>query len=411
MHGRSVFALAAAVLVGACSATETVDPKVLAAYLGNKPPETRGLFERVLTEGERNRVLHLVRAGLASMERGYRAVAANAFDEALLTIEAIYGGDERAASARSVFNSEDRKVFRGEPYERAMAFYYRGILYLMEGDYENARASFKSGILQDTLAEQEEYRQDFALLEFLEGWASQCNGDTALARDAYALATEHGPAINLPGEGDNLLVLADVGVGPTKVAEGDHGELLRIMEPSPTYVTQQEDEATSALMMNGEPIRLANRESIVRQAMTRGGREIDTILAGKVQFKDSVQELSNVSASVAQSGLDMWNSGLTNNNQDLAYAGAVVGLAGGLVALIAKAVADQTQPEADTRAWDNLPAAVRYQTYQAGLESGRLPVDAAFERVRGLELRVQTGGDARCRVVWARYPGTYVGGG
>ena len=48
-----------------------------------------------------------------------------------------------------------------------MAYYYRGVLYLRDGDYENARASFKGGMLQDGFAEEEQNRSDFALLSFL----------------------------------------------------------------------------------------------------------------------------------------------------------------------------------------------------------------------------------------------------
>jgi hypothetical protein len=31
-------------------------------------------------------------------------------------------------------------VFIGEPYERAMAYYYRGLLYWRDGEIDNARA-------------------------------------------------------------------------------------------------------------------------------------------------------------------------------------------------------------------------------------------------------------------------------
>lgn len=162
----SVWLLLVLPVLSGCS---TANQGQLAGYLEGKPKELHPAFRKVVLEGERNQVLNRLRAGLTAMEFGYNSLASKTFDEALLTIETIYGGDEKAKQARALFTAEDRKVFRGEPYERAMAFYYRGVLYLMEGDYENARASFRSGSLQDTLAEKEEYQQDFALLEFLEG--------------------------------------------------------------------------------------------------------------------------------------------------------------------------------------------------------------------------------------------------
>lgn len=49
---------------------------------------------------------------------------------ALLTIEPVYAGDEKAEQARSTFTAEDHKTLRGEPHERTMAFYHRGTHYL-----------------------------------------------------------------------------------------------------------------------------------------------------------------------------------------------------------------------------------------------------------------------------------------
>ena len=203
------------------------------AFLADKPRELHPVFAKIVAEGERNNVLNRLRAGLAAMKSGYNDLAAKTFDDALLTIETIYGGDEKAKQARGLFSAEDRKVFRGEPYERAMAYYYRGILYLKGADYENARASFRSGFLQDTLAEKEEFRGDFALLTFLEGWASHCNGNSDLAGETYALAKDIDGSLVMPDSADNTLVLGDLGYAPVKFADGEHNELLKI-KASPT---------------------------------------------------------------------------------------------------------------------------------------------------------------------------------
>ena len=42
--------------------------------------------------------------------------------------------DKSARKARGYFHEESSKGFRGEPYERVMAYYYRGILYWMDGE-------------------------------------------------------------------------------------------------------------------------------------------------------------------------------------------------------------------------------------------------------------------------------------
>ena len=396
MKNPLICACATVLVLSGCMATTTqqaVDPKVVQTYLADKPPETHSLFSRVAAEGERNRVLNLLRAGMASMEFGHNAIAARAFDEALLTVETMYGGDAKAAAARGNFTAEDRKTFRGEPYERAMAFYYRGILYLMDGDYENARASFRSGILQDTLAEREEYRQDFALLEFLEGWSSQCNGNTQLAAEAFALANKHNPEAALPEAGHNLLVLFDVGYAPVKHAAGEHRELLKIKKSDKNY------SASPAFRLNGVSERLPNRESVLRQAKTRGGREFDAILEGKAQFKEGMETASQVAGTVAQAGMAAGAAGLLSGDTDMATVGGGIAVVGGIASLFADAAAAATRPQADTRQWDNLPEAVLYGSYRADARTSGTGVSH-------LPGKARDGGDSRCRVVWSRYPAT-----
>ena len=54
-------------------------------------------------------------------------VAKPLLDDALLTVRGIYGKDPDARKARGYFTKEERKTFIGEPYERVMAYYYRGL--------------------------------------------------------------------------------------------------------------------------------------------------------------------------------------------------------------------------------------------------------------------------------------------
>ena len=44
----------------------------------------------------------------------------------------------RPLARHSLFHPESSKVFIGEPYERAMAYYYRAILYWRDGQPDNA---------------------------------------------------------------------------------------------------------------------------------------------------------------------------------------------------------------------------------------------------------------------------------
>ena len=373
-----------------------VDPKAVKAYVADKPAKTGKLYAKVVTEGENDRVQHLLRASLATMELGgHNDTAAKSFDDALLTIDAIFADDEKAEQARSNFTPEDAKTFRGEPYERAMAFYYRGVLYLMEADYENARASFKSALLQDSLAEKEKFRADFALMDYLSGWASQCNGNAESAADAYATAKTHNPDAVLPAAEHNLLVLSDQGYAPVKYGDGEHNELLKVRKNARSYTPNR------AFQLDGSRQSLANHESILWQATTRGGREFDYVLEGKAKFKEGAEDVAQAGAAAAQAGMAVGMAGLASGNEDMAQMGGGMALAGSLVSIFATAAAEATKPEADTRQWDNLPESVFYGTYRVDA-GGDAPSLEGLPGGGG----VHRGGDERCQVVWARDPAT-----
>jgi len=396
-HLFLTLSVASSLLAGCGGATGVVevDTKEVDAYLVDKPGKMHPLLTKVVVEGERNRVLNQMRAGLTAMESGHDDLAADLFDDALLTIEAVYGDNEKARNARNMFSAEDRKIFRGEPYERAMAYYYRGILYLMERDYENARASFKSGFLQDTLAEEEKYRGDFALLTFLEGWASQCNGNAGLAEEAYSLAREMNSRLVTPKPEDNTLILADLGYAPVKYADGDHQQQLKISankRKAPKSVTW---------LANDTPHNLQNNENILWQATTRGGREFDAILENKVQFKESAEEASETLEAIAigASAVSQVQSALGDHDSALSSAG--IGMFAGLFSLAASSTSSATETAADTRYWDNLPEKVAYGTHQVDETTSEINVKFSSTPQRPLVVYPASSSKG-CGLVWTR---------
>src|SRR5882672_3923084 len=209
----TVALLLVAVAVAGCATVSArereaqIPPNVLASFLADKPEPLHPHYAMVLVQGPRNEVLNHMRSGLAAYSLTELGAATQSFDRALQGIEAVYADNADAKKARQLFTRESYKDFKGEPYERAMAYYYRGLLYMREGDYQNARASFKGGVLQDAFAEEEQHRADFALLIFLEGWASHCAGDAGLARDSFAEVVKLKPDFTPPGPHDNVLVL------------------------------------------------------------------------------------------------------------------------------------------------------------------------------------------------------------
>lgn len=302
------------------------------AYAQSKREALRPFYKTLYLDGEHNAVLNFERLGLAAMELGAYDEAEWALDEALQRIESFYGKTEVARQARSKWTGEGIKDFKGEPYERVMAYYYRGLLYLREGDYQNARASFMAGEFQDTLSEAEEFQGDFALMNYLSGWASYCMGDTTQASDAFAIAKQVNPAVRLPGK-ENTLLIADIGRGPVKMARGSENKLLTFADA----LDAGRDERVSVAAGKAPALALDEYSNVYFQATTRGGRAFDSILNGKAQLRNGLQGGAGVGYVLTQSGLP-----------PLQLAGlAILAVSGG--------ISTKVKPDADVRRWDTLP--------------------------------------------------------
>jgi hypothetical protein len=302
--------------------------------------------------------LHRMRAAQAAFALGRDEIAAAQFDLVLEAIEAIYADTESAAKARSVWHSEGEKDFKGEPFERVMAYYYRGLLYLAAGDWDNAQASFKGGILQDTFAEQERFKADTASLIWLEGWARRCRGSTSAADELFAEARKIKPELTPPPPGANTLVVAESGTGPLKAHGGKQSEKLLVREGA------KGPDLTTAVL-GGQRDRMVEAEDLFFQATTSAGRAIDTILVEKAATKTTT-ETAGHAAMIAGMGTA---AGATahrdsrSNNSGAGYSSAerAVGAAGGivmLVGLIAAASSAAMDARADIRTWDTLPHSI-----------------------------------------------------
>lgn len=400
------------VLTAACIALASMPavaaPKVkppteeqIQVYLADKPEAARPLFRQAMAGGERNQVLYLMRAGLASMDaRDFKSAAA-AFDQALAKIEAVYANNPSADKARSKFVKEAFKDFKGEGYERSMAYYYRGVLYLYEGDYDNARASFMSGQLQDQWAEDTQYSSDFALMDLLAGWASQCAGDPGLAQDFYEKARQKTAGIAIPGAGDRTLLLAEVGRSPQKWADGKYQENLRYRPGDGSGAAGVTFRLADA-ELTGQP-----GESLYRQAATRGGREVDTILAGKASFKSTTASVASGAGQAAMIALQTSNS-LASQNYGGASSMAYAGMALGALSLFSAAASAAAKPQADIRYWDNLPETLVFATSPPLGAFGQIEyASAAGGPVSTTLLEPRPDPRGACSIAWSRQSAAY----
>ncbi|WP_096700283.1 hypothetical protein [Magnetospirillum sp. 15-1] len=400
-------------LVSGCVTTREQEtspaPSVVHAYLDDKPTELRRHFFIAQAQGDRNRVLNDMRLGLASFALGHDRLAEQLLDDALSGIEAVYADNEEARRARGLWVKEAIKDFKGEPYERVMAYYYRGLLYMKAGDYENARASFKGGLLQDAFAEEEQYRADFALMPFLQGWAAHCSGNTSLAAEDFKEFRAINKDAPLPRDKDNVLVLVETGTAPVKISDGPRlrikrsgsTETARISWPDPDHPKDPAD-ANAVLL-----------EDIFRQASTRGGRPFDSILEGKADFKDTADTVGNVAlvgavlaAKVAtESGPRRRETKEQREARERTQAGAaMVGAGLAVIGGLSKLFAHSIESQADTRYWDNLSD--RVQGLTLALPDKVTTLSVAFQSPGGSSLEtvdVPIRRAGKCGLVWARH--------
>lgn len=328
--------------------------------------DLRPLFERLHIEGERNATLNFQRIGLAALSTGQLDIAEKAFEAAVTRIDAIYADNPEAQKAKSLWTAEKIKDFKGEPYERAMTHFYRGLLYASKGDFQNARALFKQADYQDTVAEAEQYAGDFGLMPYMAGWASHCDGNPAMAQEFLQQAIKGDANFSPVPVNPQVLVLFESGRSPFKYGSGKSGEILK-WHP----YDQPVQSVTQACVATGEGNCLVRSfvkgADIGFQATTRGGRPIDGLLNGKASFKEGAEGVASVASFVGDVGLQ---TAMLTGNRDAAG----FGLFGMVAGLVAQGVAASTQAQADIREWEQLPANVWLGTATQSSSSPRLNV-------------------------------------
>lgn len=313
----------------------------------------------------RDKVLWEYRTAAAAMRQDQFGQAKQYLDDALTTLQGTYGPDPSARKARSYFHAEAKKTFIGEPYERSMAYIYRGILYWRDGEPDNARACFRSAEIEDSDTENHEYAGDWILPDYLDGLATaKLGGDGS---DAFKRAQADAKFVKLPPYNTkaNVLIFFEFGPGPTKYSTGEYGEELRFhVAPSPL--------ASADFTVDGANYPVAPTDDVWFQASTRGGRVMDHILGNKAVFKRTT-DIAGDAALIGGLG-----TAVVSRDQTAQEVGLGIALAG----LVTKVVSAATTPQADTRSWDNLP---RYLSFaNLTLPPGQHAITVQFKDSAGM---------------------------
>lgn len=365
-------------------------PGEVESFVQSRPEKLKPLLTTLYRGGERNSVLNLNRAGLAAMELGEWALAEKTFDLSLTRIEAVYSKSTAAEQAKSSFKKEARKDYKGEPYERAMAYYYRGLLYLRANDYDNARASFAGALYQDSINLDGDRGQDFASMNYLAGWASKCANDQAIATEQFEQAVKAKPELKAPASDANTIVIAELGNGPIKAKGGTNGELLEFVSNSSSKENTVEFGGLAGDA--GKRVSLIEAASLSYQASVRDGRKMDGVLKGKADTKNA---LNSASQSMMMNALSQ--SSNPYGNQVGAMAGMIGGLALGLFGSAVRA-------DADIRHWDSLPERIMLGAYKY-THSGKNPAVTFKAGTEALDIQPATFLVAKgptCSIVWTR---------
>jgi tetratricopeptide (TPR) repeat protein len=329
----------------------------------------------------KDRALWDFRVAASALRAANPAEAKLRLDDALPLIGGILANDADAKRARGLFSAESTKTFIGEPYERVMAYYYRGLLYWRDGQPDNARACYRSGQLIDSDAEAVDNKSDYVLLDYLDGFASaKLAGDGS---DAFARAQANAKGKTLPpyDPAANVLIFAEFGRGPRKYSGGEYGEQLK-------FFTKDSAAYSATLAVNGETVVLPAYDDLNFQATTRGGRVMDHILGGKAVFKRNTDVVGNVAlvgAAIAADnayGRRRRPDGTieTYGNRDAQTAAVALGAIG----LLSKLASAATTPQADIRMWDNLPQRLSFAALRLG--PGEYPATLEFQDAAGRTL-------------------------
>ena len=352
--------------------------KGIVAFRAASYEESAVEFESDATKADKNGVRSNLRLGSASLAAGEWDIAQRAFANAAEVIEAFAtntGGQKVAA----VVGRESARVFKGEPYERAMAWYYYGLTFYRQGDYDNARAAFANALfdLEAYTADAkgkpvkdkktgkpvaERVENTFILGYFFLARSYLRSGDTQRAQETFAKVAKVAPGLVPSKLFDyetnarcNLIVIVEDGYGPVKYSTGPDRALIDFR---PGLVPT----GPPLLVVGDTTFTPVNTVDLYTLATQRQWQSFDTWRLTK----------SVAGTAMMAAGAGMMTMSSNRNTQ---YAGMGLMLAGA----IAKAMA-----KSDDRHWEILPARVNIwigqapegqYTCQAGLETyADLPV-------------------------------------
>ena len=304
-------------------------------------------FEPLAGKTDENYVLNNLRLGASALANHDFDTAENAYFRAYQIMNAGKVNDA-GREAATVWLTESAKVWRGEPYERAVANFQLGMIYYARGDWNNARGAFENALFKlrdyrdDKSRADEKQESDFAVALMMLGrvWTHLDRSDQAQPyfdrvrqlRPALApLAAQLGDLSN------NVVLYIEFGFGPRKVEDGMDGAQLAFL-PSPSMAGEVPPPYVS---VDGVPYALpvAVKDppfDTIAMAGDRKWQRIDTIRATK----------SGIGTGLMIAGAGATIYGADRRDEGVALAGLGALAAGALL---------KASSAVDTRTWEMSP--------------------------------------------------------
>jgi tetratricopeptide (TPR) repeat protein len=218
------------VTVGCTSKAQRAGEEAVQAYFSGDPAKAVQQLKPLAQKTDENFVLNNARLGSAALIQYDLDQAENAFLRAYEVLNS-FGVNSGGRSLGAVLVDEKIRVWRGEPFERAMLNFYLGLVYYMRHDYGNARGAFENALfkLRDYADNADRKKDDysevesnFALGAIMLGKCWQRLGRDDLARAAFERVTKMRSSLAPLADYDrnqnsNLLLVVDLATG----REGD----------------------------------------------------------------------------------------------------------------------------------------------------------------------------------------------
>lgn len=288
-----------------------------------------------------------------------------------IDLEELYD-PESEKKALSKWHGEVNKVFKGSPHEMAAFYALLSLSYAQRGEYEDAWRCVQNGLLHDTDAKEDKYQSDEALLLYLGtvfankigevDSAAQCRKrlkDALTSRGVESSDVEkyvksaYAALLSENAAEPNAFVVFWTGTPPQYGRDGKYGEKRMILKGS-----AQAADFMTVSVDGGEEIIVPEKIGDINfQATTRGGREMDNILADKADFKQDMKNFQEVSLGLSGFCFAAAAATFSTSKERLIISGAC--FAAGVTFLVLDGVFycfyDKTDPRADIRAWKTLP--------------------------------------------------------